>query len=110
MRLTELVGLSEVATKVGCCIKVWVQSVDPKRSQILLEQPIHAIGIGVKKQKKTLTTNTQKITTNTKLAKPFRIYNAEVVGPWPYGGTSSATTAELLLPGGSVGNLYILKP
>lgn len=54
MRPTELVGLPEVATKVGCCIKVRVQTVDPKRSQILLEHPIHAIGIGVKKQKKTI--------------------------------------------------------
>ncbi|CAK5090944.1 unnamed protein product [Meloidogyne enterolobii] len=107
MRPNELIGLPEAATKIGCCIKVRVQSVDPKRSQMILEQPIHAIGIGVNKQKKTLTTNSQKITTNTKLAKPFRIYNAEVIGPWPYGGTSSATTAELLIPGGSVGRLHV---
>nr|CAD2182619.1 unnamed protein product [Meloidogyne enterolobii] len=106
MRPNELIGLPEAATKIGCCIKVRVQSVDPKRSQMILEQPIHAIGIGVKKQKNT-TTNSQKITTNTKLAKPFRIYNAEVIGPWPYGGTSSATTAELLIPGGSVGRLHV---
>uniref|UniRef100_A0A1I8BCR1 S1 motif domain-containing protein n=1 Tax=Meloidogyne hapla TaxID=6305 RepID=A0A1I8BCR1_MELHA len=109
MRPNELLGLPEAETQVGCCIKVRVQSVDPTLSQMLLEQPIRAIGIETKKQKKTLITNSQKIISLPKLAKPFRIYTAQVIGPWPYGGTSSATTAELLLPGGSVGRLHVCE-
>ena len=109
MRSNELSGLTAAAIQVGCSINVRVQRVDPSLSQMLLEQPIQAIGMQMKNEKKTVTISSQKNTTFTKLAKPFRIYTAEVIGAWPYGGTSSATTAELLLPGGSVGNCGVSK-
>lgn len=41
-----------------------------------------------------------------KPAKPFKIYTAKVVGNWIYGGTSSETSAELLLNGGTIGFFF----
>ncbi|KAF7639764.1 hypothetical protein Mgra_00000686 [Meloidogyne graminicola] len=107
LRSHELIGLPESAKQVGCSIKIRVQSVNPSLSQILLEQPIRAVGMEIKKENKLVAKATQRNITLNKFAKPFRIYTAEVVGAWPYGGTSFATTAELLLPGGSVGRLHV---
>jgi len=53
-----------------------------------------------------MTTPNSKRKLKTRRAKPFETYMAKVVGPWPYGGTSPTTSAELLLPGGTVGRLH----
>ncbi|KAI6174615.1 hypothetical protein M3Y97_01010400 [Aphelenchoides bicaudatus] len=41
-----------------------------------------------------------------KPAKPFQVYKAQVLGPWKHGKTSQFTTAELRLPGGTIGRLH----
>uniref|UniRef100_A0A914GQJ6 Uncharacterized protein n=1 Tax=Globodera rostochiensis TaxID=31243 RepID=A0A914GQJ6_GLORO len=82
--------LSSDAIAIGMPIKVRVKSVNVEQAKMLLDLPSEDNGfIGEFLQK-----------------TPFRVYTARVLGQWPYGGTSSATTAELLLPGGSIGRLH----
>lgn len=66
-------------------------------------KPVNKIkAIGMEKTPRDQKGPTEK-TKTMKHAKPFQIYTAKIVGPWPYGGTAAETTAELLLPGETVG-------
>lgn len=108
------------STKIGATLRVRVKSINPVLGQMILELPDNLTqlpmkAIGMKrlklKERKEKTMHT-KVTCSQ--AKPFRIYTAKIVGPWPYGGTSAETTAELLLPSGGIGkfkkiNKFILN-
>lgn len=99
--------ITELDCSVGTVIKVRITSVDVDASRMMLD-------LGDDKATKTSTeaalaemiTPDSKKRLRTRRAKPFETYMAKVVGPWPYGGTSSSTSAELLLPGGTVGRLH----
>ncbi|KAI3418862.1 hypothetical protein GPALN_007962 [Globodera pallida] len=96
--------LSSDAIAIGMPIKVRVKSVNVEQAKMLLDLPSEDNGfIGEFLQKTIPSGNNTKVVRS---AKPFRVYTARVLGQWPYGGTSSATTAELLLPGGSIGRLH----
>ncbi|KAL3096989.1 hypothetical protein niasHS_002705 [Heterodera schachtii] len=100
-----LLAASTVA--IGMPLKVLVKSVDVAQGKMLLDLPSsedNEKSSGESLQNATAPSIAPSKTVRP--AKPFRVYTARVLGQWPYGGTSPSTTAELLLPGGSIGRLH----
>lgn len=71
------------SAEVGLAIKVRVRSVDPSLSQMILE-PVNIIRDSSAVSMKNKSTMKEKATA-AKPAKPFQIYTAKLVGPWPFG-------------------------
>jgi len=97
--------LPEESTQIGASIKVRVKHINSVNGQMILDIPDEEGGmaIGMEKRGKENERSEKEIILVTKHAKPFQIYSSKLIGPWPYGGTSAQTSAELLLPGGSTG-------
>uniref|UniRef100_A0A915ER45 S1 motif domain-containing protein n=1 Tax=Ditylenchus dipsaci TaxID=166011 RepID=A0A915ER45_9BILA len=92
-----------VNLQLGMPIKVRIKSVDATKKLMYLDFGEECISSSASS---TVPKVTRVKSSVKRPAKPFRIYSAKVLGPWPYGGSSPDTTAELLLDGGSIGRLH----